>query len=130
MENRENENIQDDMILQNNESALVISDQKEALSALAMDDEFVNNLISQTTLKAMQQLFYNRGVILSEEEIDDFIEMVKASVTNTELPDEFFDNAAAGSSVLNNAGTYQLVSSVVKMVNNDSNAYWESVLWV
>jgi hypothetical protein len=130
MENRENENIQDDMILQNNESALVISDQKEALSALAMDDEFVNNLISQTTLKAMQQLFYNRGVILSEEEIDDFIEMVKASVTNTELPDEFFDNAAAGASVLNNAGTYQLVSSVVKMVNNDSNAYWKSVLWV
>lgn len=130
MENRENENIQDDMILQNNESALVISDQKEALSALAMDDEFVNNLISQTTLKAMQQLFYNRGVILSEEEIDDFIEMVKASVTNTELPDEFFDNAAAGSSVLNNAGTYQLVNSIVRMVNNESNTYWESVLWV
>ena len=64
MENRENENIQDDMILQNNESALVISDQKEALSALAMDDEFVNNLISQTTLKAMQQLFYNRLLLL------------------------------------------------------------------
>ncbi len=130
---KDNKNIQDDIILTNQECGLVLSDQKEALGALAMDKEFVEKLISQKTLKSMQQLFNNRGVVLSEKEIDDFIEMVKASVTKTELPDEFFEDAAAGSSVLNNAGTYQLINSIASQVNdekNDNGGMQHSIFWL
>ena len=95
---------------------LVLSDQKEALSALAMDEKFVKSLVSQTTLKDMQNLFRNRGVILSEREIDAFIEMNKASSSKSILPDEFFNDDA--SKVLNNQGMYNLVNSTVDEINS------------
>ncbi len=95
---------------------MILSDQKEALSALALDQEFVEHLLAQKTLKGMQSLFKNRGVILSAKEIDDFIEMVKAFSTKQALPDQFFENAAAG--FASNTGAITLASKMAETVNS------------
>lgn len=128
--NELNRGIQDDLVLSNVKNDLILSDQREALSALSMDDEFVENLISQKTLKGVQKLFSNRGVILSEEEIDSFIEMVKSVSSKEQLPDEFFEDAAAG--VLNNQGMHRLVNSTADIINGtpESKEIYNSVFCI
>lgn len=128
--NMENNNVQDDVAVVDIKDDLILSDQKEALNALSMDEKFIESLVSQKTLKDMQRLFNNRGVILSEEEIDSFIEMVKASSSNKSLPDEFFEDASAG--VLNNQGMYSLVNNTVDLINDskESKKISGSVFWI
>lgn len=133
MEMKDNENAQDDMILIDEKCDLVLSDQKEALDALAMDKDFVDKLICQKTLKGMQQLFSNRGVILSEEEIDDFIEMVKASVSKNRLSDEFLETISVGAAVEHSPLPYcGLLYSIGNLVNGkkENPAYIDSAMWI
>lgn len=130
--NNVHSDIKDDMILSDMKDEMVVSDQKEALAALAMDKEFVENLISQKSLKDMQALFSNRGVILSEEEVDLFIEMVRKSSAKEELPDNFFGDIAAGSyERLVNEGMGKLVGSMSACINGEpeSKKFGDSVIW-
>lgn len=128
----ERDNVKNDMVLNNICDDLVVSDQKESLNALALDTAFVENLISQRTLKDMQKLFANRGVILSENEVDNFIEMVKSFSTKLPLPDAFFEDAAAGSRVLNNTGMLGLANKTADIIssNPDRNDFSDSVFWI
>lgn len=126
-----NVNLQDDMATIDQEDGMVLSDQKEALKILANDKGFLKELISKKNVKDMQNLFSKRGVILSFEQIDLFIEMVRHSALKEELPDDFFENAAAGDGVLNNEGAHNLIGSITNLVNEipESPEVRESIFW-
>ena len=119
----------DDMILADVKDELIVSDQSEALNAVAMDTDFVKNLISQETVKNMQGVLNNRGIILNLAQVDAFIDMVRASSSLQELPDDFFEEANAG--VLNNPGMYKLVGRAADIINTEpeSAQLRNSVLW-
>lgn len=129
-DNLMNINLEDDMALPDQKDELVVSDQKEALNVLSKDESFLKSLVSQKTMNDMQKLFRSRGVILSFEEIDSFIGMVRHSSLKEELPDEFFENASAG--VLNNSGMYNLVGATSDIINDtpENEGFSKSVLWL
>ena len=129
---KENDKVQNDMVLNNVCDDLVVSDQKESLSALSLDSGFVENLIAQRTLKKLQKLFANRGVVLDENETDGFIEMVKSFSSKMPLPDEFFENASAGSAVLNNQGMLDLVNKTAEVINEtpEKKSFFKSIFWI
>lgn len=96
--------------------ALVVSDQHDALNKLASEPEFVKALLAQKTMQEMQNLFLGRGVTLSYEEIDAFLEVVKSSLRKEKLDDDSLDKVPGG--VFDSPAIFHLANKVATGLND------------